>query len=69
MYPLLWSEVDGVLDWGMGWWVTGQGGWQDSRVVGQGWVGMVGEQDGGGSGRGWWVRERVDGVVVVVVVC
>jgi hypothetical protein len=34
----------------MGWWVTGQGGWQDSRVVGQGWADMAVEQDGGGSG-------------------
>jgi hypothetical protein len=61
--------VDGALYQGMGWLVTGQGGWQDIRVVGQGWVGMVGEWDGSGSGRGWWVREQVDGVVVVMVVC
>jgi hypothetical protein len=54
MYRPPWSEVDRASERGVGWWVTGQGGWQESGVVGQGWAGVVGERDGGGSGQGWW---------------
>jgi hypothetical protein len=73
VWPCLLGEGGGpgvvweVVGKGVGWWVRGWRGWQESGAVGASWGSgmMVVVVKGGGCGGGG----VMDGVVVVVVVC